>query len=323
MSQYLKRQTDNAWDLETDLPWQKGINLELPFVTLDPKDLNLKDLSAEEERTLTQYLGLVINSTFCELELSLERSRPQCWERMMVEYPSQPEMEALGENFFLEEKKHSMAFMRFLEMFAKQTNVTNEELRQILPVFDNSKIEDLFRYNGLAGGNAMWWVVASVEEESIRVYQKIAPHRSTLDPLFFEIHHKHFLEESRHSGYAFMMLELFHKRAQTPVSQMLKKLDFMFSEVMQATWILHQLTKINNVKKLQNRHPFYEILARLLPRLMNRRPWEMVEMMFLQAPYISLMLNPMSNRHIKKYVNRYDLSPFPRPSILNMGFKAS
>ena len=50
---------------------------------------------------------------------------------MINQYPVSPEFEQLGENFFIEEKKHSDAFELFLEKFAIQTNVSVDELKSI------------------------------------------------------------------------------------------------------------------------------------------------------------------------------------------------
>ena len=102
--------------------------------------------------------------------------------------------------------------MRFLSIFAKETNVSVSELQSLLPVLDKSKIESLFRVNGVVGGQALWWVVAAVEEESIMVYRHLHKFKKDLDPLYYELHRKHFEEETRHAAYAFLMLDLFRRR---------------------------------------------------------------------------------------------------------------
>ncbi len=45
------------------------------------------------------------------------------------------------------------------------------------------------------GGHAFWWVVAVVEEVALLIYQAVYRHRKQMDPLFYQIHRKHFEEE--------------------------------------------------------------------------------------------------------------------------------
>lgn len=305
LANYLKRQQELAWDLEKDFPWSDGIDLAKDFVALSPGDFSLRSLDQKDMLVLSQYVGLMINSTICEMEKALDRSQEQCWNNIMDRFPTNPEMINLGHEFFIEEHKHSLAFEKYLDQFALQTNVTRDELNEVLPIFDHSKIEKLIRLNGLAGGMAMWWVVAAVEEESIAVYQSLVPHKNKTDPLFFELHKKHFLEESRHAGYAFLMLELYRSRAQGDISGLFKKTDFLISEILQIAWIMGELIKSRKIQKLRSRHPFYEHLSRLLPLLVNESPWRLMKRLFNKTPYISLILNPQRNKHLVKAVDEF------------------
>jgi hypothetical protein len=311
LASYLKRQQEFAWDLEKDFPWDKGINLNTSFVPVQAQDFHLPFADANDLRVLSQYVGLLINSTICEMEKALDRSRKQCWENIMDRFPTNPEMEKLGEEFFIEEYKHSLAFDKYLDIFAQQTNVTREELKDVLPIFDHSKIEKLIRFNGIAGGMAMWWVVAAVEEESIAVYQSLVPHKNNTDPLFYEVHKKHFLEESRHAGYAFLMLDLYRTRASSEMANLFKKTDFLISEILQISWIMGELLKSRKIQKLRSRHPFYEHLARLLPVITSESPWRLIARLFNKTPYISLILNPQRNRHLVKTVNEFGAWKLP------------
>ena len=318
LTRYLKMQQKHAWDLQKDIAWDKGIDLSRPFVALDKNSILFPRATLQEKIVISQFMGLIINSTINELEKALERSRVQCWENLLRKYPVNPELWELGEEFFADEAKHSAAFERHLDIFASTVNVTQDELRSLLPAFDRSRIEGLFRVNGLVGGHAMWWVVAAVEEESILVYRHLKRYEKDIDPLYFDLHKKHFEEESRHAAYAFIMLDIYRKRANSPLSIMTKKLDFLFSEVMQVTWVFHQMLKGFNIRKYRDRHPFFEQLYRVLPMLTELTPLEIIHTLFTRAPYISLFLNPLSNKHVNEAVKQGNCYKIPRPGLFDV-----
>ena len=323
LEKYLAQQKKHAWDLEKDINWEIGVDLAKPFVTLPNDPVIFKNASPKELLVISQFLGLIINSTVCELENALERSKKECWVNLIRKYPVNPEFIALGEEFFEDEKKHSKAFMRFLSIFAKETNVSVSELQSLLPVLDKSKIESLFRVNSVVGGQALWWVVAAVEEESIMVYRHLHKFKKDLDPLYYELHRKHFEEETRHAAYAFLMLDLFRRRAKNPINLLAKKLDFIFSEIMQITWVMKELLKFINIKKFKNRHPFYETLDGVLPLLSEFTPTELIQKLFLEAPYISMILNPRNNKNIKRSLEEIGSFTIDRgtPSEIELGIE--
>lgn len=311
----LEKQKEKAWDLEKDIPWEMGVDLSKPFVGLDPDAILFPHATREQKIVISQLLGLIVISTFNEFEISLERSKKECFDNLLRNYPVNPELIDLGEQFFEEESKHAKAFQRYMKLFAEEVNISYEELKSILPVVNNSAFEKLFRLNGLAGGQALWWTVAAVEEESILIYRHLKKIEDKVDPLFFHLHRKHFEEESRHASYAFIMLDLFRKRGNTPIAKVHKKLDYLFSEVLQITWVFQQMLKVKNVKKFKGRHPFFERMLEVLPMLKDYSPIEIIHTLFTRAPYISLILNPLSNKHLKKALKANDAYRIPRPDL--------
>lgn len=300
---YLKKQKKHAWNLDVDFHWNSEIDLSKEFVPL-PDDFILSPFINDEQKLLvSQLIGLMINSSICELEGALERSKKQCWIDIINQYPVSPEFEQLGENFFIEEKKHADAFELFLEKFASQTNVSVDELKSILPTLNESKIEKLFRMNSYLGGKALWMVVAAVEEESIEVYKQIRPHKHGIDPLYFELHQKHFEEETRHASFAFLMLELLEERTSTPIKALSRQLDFIMSEVLQVSWILGELMKVVHLKKLKDRHPFYQGLSELVPIIQQFTFTDVLKSLFHDAPFISLILRPGLNKHLSQFLD--------------------
>ena len=108
--------------------------------------------------------------------------------------------------------------------------------------------------NSYLGGKALWMVVAAVEEESIEVFKQM-PHKNGIDSLYFELHQKHFEEETRHASFAFLMLELLEERTSTPVKLLSRQIDFIMSEVLQVSWILGELMKVVHLEKLERSSP--------------------------------------------------------------------
>ena len=301
---YLRKQRKHAWDLNKDFDWTLNVDLSKEFVPL-PDDFILSPYINEKQRVLvSQLIGLMINSSICELEGALERSKKQCWVDIINMHPVSPEFEALGENFFIEEKKHAEAFEKFLSKFASATNVSVGELKSILPTLNESKIESLFRMNSFLGGKALWMVVAAVEEESIEVYKKMKPFKERIDPLFLSLHKKHFEEETRHASFAFLMLELLEERNSTPIKFLSRYLDFIMSEVLQVSWILGELMKVVKLEKLKDRHPFYKDLYELVPLISEFTFIDILKSLFNDAPFISLILRPGLNQYLSEYLDK-------------------
>ncbi|MAW07041.1 MAG: hypothetical protein CME61_02035 [Halobacteriovoraceae bacterium] len=295
------KQTKHAWDLSEIYKFE-DIDFTKTFAPITKDFLHYEHLTPNERVVVGQFLGLVINSAICELELALERSKKECYFNVIERFPVSKEFESLGNNFFLEEKKHSDAFNYFLNTFAKKTNVEREELRSLLPILNESKIEKIFRINGTIGGQALWLVTAAVEEESIEVFKKMIPHKKVIDPFFYKLHHLHFQEEMRHASFAFLMLELLNDRSSFFVDRVSKVIDFILSDVLQVSWVLSELVKTSNVDKLKNHHPFYETLGNALPKISDFNLVELFNYLFKDSPFVSLILNPRSNKELSKFI---------------------
>ncbi len=312
LESYLDKQKRHAWSLEGDIPWKQGIDLRRPFLALDEK--RFSSLAPEQLLVFSQFLGLIVNSSIAELEKALVRNRESCWERPLRRHPVNPEMWELGENFFAEEKKHADAFDRYLELFAREVNVTGDELRSFLPSFDNSRIEKLIQLDGGLGGHAMWWVVAAVEEESILIFQLLRKAKEKIDPLYYQIHRYHFEEEVRHAAYAFLMLKLLRKRARFGPERLLKAISFIVSDVLQVCWTFSQLYKGRKFLDFSGRSDFFRILSGLIPLLGNQSPLKLIHSLFTDAPYLSLFLNPASQEEVSKLLAREEIFHLRRPA---------
>lgn len=310
----VRRQRRHAWDLELDIAWAQGIDTSRPFLPLDIDSIAFPGASAEQRLALSQFMGLVINSTIAEMESVINRMRDAGWAKLLRSYPVNPEMWELGELFFQEEVKHAHAFYRYNQMFCKETGIDIEDMDRLLPKAFGSLFLRAIIANSKAGGHAFWWVVAIVEEVSILLYKQLREHRAELDPLFHEVHLRHMEEESRHHNYAFLILDLVQNREQGLKQLWHKKTDFLIAQSFSSTWVLTELSKIFVTKELAGKHPFFGVLASCLP-LIQKLGWrELISRLFTSAPYISLVLNARYHPLTTSAQGRHGVLRIPMPT---------
>lgn len=315
LSDALKRQQRLAFNLEKSIKWRRGIDIKKPLVPLDRFNIVFPRLTnAKQKLALSQFMGLVMAATFSETEKALGRLRKDAWHDLMQNYAVNPEMIALGEQFFAEEEKHSLAFDRYIDLFAHEIGVNPHELKNLLPTVGSGLIERWFRHNARKDGLLLWWVVATVEEESVMIFRQMIPFRNELDPLYYELHKKHFEEEARHAPYAFMILDMCLK--QNKVLGRRLSLDFIRSELVKIIWMVIELAKVRGVAKLRDRHQFFSSLDDLLKTIRLKDIPALAYRMLVSTPYLSPFINagyhPELNRTLK---NHHVLRlPMPRPN---------
>ena len=206
------RQRKYAWDLEKSIPWKIGVDSDRYLLPLDSDSIAFPGASAEQRVILSQLIGLIINSTIAEMENVINNLRASAWEKVLRSYPVSPEMWELGHLFFVEENKHALAFERYNRVFCAQTGIDPDLMKQLLPRAFGSVFLKAVIANANSGGNAFWWIVASVEEVSMVLYKQINQSRDSVDPLYYLVHRRHMEEETRHHNYAFLMLDLIQRR---------------------------------------------------------------------------------------------------------------
>lgn len=314
---YLRRQLEvqksKGWDLEKDLPWDLGVDSSKFLLPIDKKAMFFPDASKEQRRAISQLMGLIVASTISELESIANDLKGPTWDRFLKKYPVNPELYELGVHFYEDEQKHSLAFKKYIDLFAESVNTDPKDLRKLLPQSNKTLLGQIYKMNSLAGGMAIWWLIAAVEEESIVFYNYIRNHKASIDPLYYQLHRLHFEEEIRHKSYAFMMLKVHEEFAGTPSNVFFKKLDFIIAEVMNMTWTFNQLFKMKNLKKMKNHHPFFETLCTLSEMLGKKNPLEVLNGLFNEVPYISNTLHLGEQPHIKELLERFGVPSMPLP----------
>jgi len=307
-------QEAHAWDIDHDIPWHLNIDMEKQFLPLDRDSVAFPDASYEQRLVLSQFMGLLVNATIAEMEDVAVKIRDIAWRKALDSYPVNPEMYALGEQFFTEEAKHSQLFKKFNNLFCESNNIDPKELDRLLPKAYGSQFQKAIIKNAKAGGHAFWWVVAMVEEVALLIYQNLYKDRKSVDPLYFQIHKKHFEEESKHTNYAFLMLDLIKTRNKSLKQKVHNKLDLLYSELFSIPWIVSELNRVKLVKDFSEHNEFFKILNSCLPLMQNLSTHELTSRLFVSAPYVSLILNKHHHKLSAATALSHKAISIPRPS---------
>jgi hypothetical protein len=309
----IQLQRKHAWDLERDIDWKKGVDPRRYLLPLDNDAIAFPGATDRQRLALSQLMGLVINSTISEMENVIHKLKDSAWDALLRHYPVNPEIRELGELFFAEEHKHSLAFDRYIQLFCETMDLRRTDLDRLLPKAFGSLFLRAIIANARMGGCAFWWVVASVEEVSIEIYRQIHPHRAAIDPLFYAVHRKHLEDEARHRSYAFLMLELIEKTETSLLQKVYRKGDLLWAQVFSSGWVIAELHKIFEAEDLRKRHPFFETIAECLPLLRKISPASLLRRFFVSAPYISLVLNAKNHRLTLRAAQQQKMPRFPLP----------
>lgn len=311
--QQLKFQKEHTWDIDKDIDWQRSIDLRSYFLPLDEEAISFPGANPEQRLVLSQLMGLIVNATIAEMEEVANKIRHIAWRNVLDEYPVNPEMIALGEQFFLEEAKHSLLFKRYNDLFCEHIGIDPKDLSTIIPQAYGAVFQKAIKRNAERGGHAFWWVVAVVEEVSLLIYQNLYRHRKEIDPLYFQVHKRHFEEESKHTNYAFMMLDLIQQKGGSIRSRIHKRIDLIYSELFSTAWVLTELHKVRRVQNLRDKHPFFAILSSCIPLMDRMSKKELLSRLFVSAPYISLILNKNYHRYSLEFAKAHRAFSFQYP----------
>lgn len=319
LEQLLHQQQTMAWNALDCVEWQRGVDFNKPFVPLDENNIAFPTVSKEERLVISQYMGMMIASVFSEMEITMDRLKKSCWEPLMKRYATSPELIALGDNFFIEEAKHAVVFQRFLDLCAEKLNLDPDDLKSTLPRVRDSYVDKVIESNAFIDGLSMWWIVATVEEESQLIFRQLKPHKKHLDPVYYQLHQRHFEEEARHAPYAFIMLEMGAQK-KAPWHKLIRKTDYLVSEILKSFWLFFELYKSLDVSHLKNHNEFYKILHQLRPKLSDQNLMSMFGSMLNKTPYISAFVNPLFHPYLKKEIanRRVFKLPLPEPEIATL-----
>ena len=253
----LRAQQALAWDPEHDLSWNELDTSKL-LVRVDQDIAATLNLTATEQVTLSQLLGLMAVQTISQHENVLNCVKAECWEQPLAKKSTASDFLQLGEQFFEEESKHGAAFARYVSLFAERMGISKVSLASILPKFESTSwITRLFLLNCRYSAGAVWWMVMITEEESLELYRRLAAFSQTaaIDPLFYRLNELHYEEEHRHLSYAPMMLRRL-RESSSRGARLLSKFDFLVSEALYRVWLVEQFLRLRKVLRTKDSHPF-------------------------------------------------------------------
>lgn len=317
--EFLQKQLDMQkrlnWDLETDIPWGP-VDLNKHLVPLDDNALLFPGAAKEQRLVISQMMGLVMASAICEMEESLMRLKHKGFNKLIQDYPVNPEFEALGEQFFEEEAKHSESFRRFINQFCVDMGLDPVELRSVLPLVEQTKTEWFLEKNLASGGAAFWWLIAEVEQEFIYLYHAMRPFVEELEPLHFMIHKRHFEEEARHANFPHLFLKLISERYEDGLIGALRKTDLVLAQGLKLTWSAATFERMARVRKKRDTHEFYRVLSDSMPMIKQQNLFGLSWNLLVKTPYIASFINP---RYHNKFTNIIEelgvwTLPFPKPN---------
>jgi hypothetical protein len=311
-----KQQKDQEWDLERSFDWAAPLKMDRPLLPLDENALYFPGASPEERLAISQMMGLVVAISICEMEECLLRLRNECWDQIKNEHPVSREFNELGEQFFVEEKKHSESFRKFFNLYAAKLNVDPKDLIEVLPVIEGTRTETILRNNSKNFGRSFWWIVVSVEQQFLHLFSLMRGQKDRIEPLYYELHKKHFEEESRHAPFPFLMLELLNERDQSLKGILHRKYDLVFSQLLQASWTLTSLSRLKKLKQLKGKHPMFEILAQTYESLSKQPKLRLLWRSFTSVPYISTLINLQSHKRIIRLADQMGSFHLPNPDLV-------
>lgn len=307
--EFLKRklqvQTVQQWDMENDISWELGIDLTKSLLPPVKSPSIIPDGTPEEEHAFSQFMGLIAAAAIAEHEKLIEEIKEYSFDGTLKKYNVSDEFVELGESFFKDEAKHSKAFTKYIDLYAKELNLTPDELKSILPAHHkNSIFCNLFKLNSYLGGMAFWWTVATTEEHSMEIFRIIRPMQKKVDPLYYQIHKLHFEEEVRHSSFAQMMLDLQRSKEAPFLSRVLRKCDFVFSDLLEKAWTIIQLKKLSRVHRFKNRHPLLNTISVVITKINSIPLHKRINLLRGDIDYLSLMINPRKHKNIQNQISK-------------------
>lgn len=327
LRKHLAHQQKAAWDIDSCVDWNQGVDADKFLLPLDEQSVAFPHATLEQKIVLSQYMGLVVNSTISEMEDCLPKLKRFAWQSVLDSYPVGPEMIELGEMFFAEEAKHAAAFKKYYEVFCKSLGLEIQDVDQLLPKAFGSQFQKGIINNAIYGGHAFWWIVSNVEEVSIDIFKGIYRNRAHIDPLYFQLHRRHLEEESRHANYAYLMLNLINSQHDTVSRLWHRKTDFLYSQLLATPWVVTELGKFFEVKKFVGKHPWYDTLASCIPLYETLSLADKASALWKTAPYVSWILNPKQRAHQTQKIQELKTWSLPFPdaesSILDINAVAN
>ncbi len=296
----LALQTHMEWDILKDIDWSQGVDLDKDLLPLSPLAKEFTERHEISTRSVSWMFGLLATSAISEHERVLNDLH-NTWESGLRKDFASLQLLQLGNQFFKEEMKHSEAFKMYLEHSAIFLNLKIGELKSFLPRYTESSLAArLYRKDLMTGGSALWWTVATTEEESIELFRMLNKNADRTDPLFYQLNKLHYEEEIRHSSFSYMMIDFYSSKQ----SRSRNISSYLLARSLQTVWVCQQLKRLRNVHQFADRHPYLSEMSRFVKTLEEVPFFRKMKLLYQDNGYVSMMLKPENHMRIRKQISK-------------------
>jgi len=244
----LRTQKAQEWHIDGNVPWTK-LDVRQPLM---PTSLfRHSTLTENEWVALAQLLGLMSIAAISQHEAVMGAIEQQSLNGVDLGHESAGNLKPLLDQFFREESKHSEAFARYIELFAKQKGIDLSDLKRLLPQLPRTSwITRGFLFLNWLGGNAIWHLVQMTELESIDLYRFLLDSGANVEPLFLELNRLHYEEEVRHISVPALVLQA---KGPSPA----RRLNLVAARLLHSLWAIGQFRRLYQLRRLRHVHPFF------------------------------------------------------------------
>jgi hypothetical protein len=304
-----------AWDLDRDLAWDTPIDTTKPLLPLAQIERMFPGLVADERLVLSQLFGLVVAQIFSDAECFLNKTRELLWGDFTRLFDGHPALLELGTQFFDEERKHAEMFRRYITLWLGARGLDPQRFFDEQPRFSESWQHRVILRNAARGGLAFWWIVLLAEEESPLIYRHLEDAPDDIEPLYLQIHRKHFEEEARHATFAYTAMAYLADGLSGPRGAVRRRADIVLAQVMQMSFMAQAIWRRRRTMPDPSVHPWIATVVAAM-RKVERLPARHLFRVFFREPTImGPFLNYRFHRNMVEMVATRRLWSLPLPRV--------
>jgi hypothetical protein len=315
MRAVVARMRRNAWDLDRDFAWDTRIDVEKPLLPLAQIDRVFPGLAADERLVLSQLFGLVVAQIFSDAEQFLNEARERLWSDFERLFGAHPALLELGTQFFDEERKHAEMFRRYITAWLTARGLDIERFFAEQPRFSASWQHRVILRNAARGGLAFWWIVLLAEEESPLIYRDLEDAPDEIEPLYLQVHRKHFEEEARHATFAYTAMAYLADRLHGPTGFRRRSTDVMLAQAMQISFMAQAIAHRQRNLPDPAAHPWIAVVVRAMQKIRRLPPRHLFRVFFREPTLIGPFLNYRFHRNMVEMATTRRLWSLPLPRV--------
>ena len=315
MRAVVARMRRNAWDLERDFDWNAKIDVDKPLLPLAQIDRVFPGLDPEEQLVLAQLFGLVVAQIFSDAEQFLNKTREQLWGDFERLFDGHSALLELGTQFFDEERKHAEMFRRYITAWLVARGLDVERFFAEQPRFSESWQHRVILRNAARGGLAFWGIVLLAEEESPLIYRYLEDAPDDIEPLYLQIHRKHFEEEARHATFAYTAMAYLADRLHGLGGARRRRTDVMLAQSMQISFIAQAIAQRQRNLPDPTIHPWIATVVRAMKKVRRLPPSHLFRVFFREPTLIGPFMNYRFHRNMVEMATTRRLWSLPLPRV--------